>query len=378
MRRRYQKGSLTVARGRWIAQWWENGHRRKQTLGPVSATTKSEAAIRLAAILAPVNRREGYVSQTMRFQTFVETVYLPFYQRKWKGSTYDGNRWRIRFHLVSVLGDRPLTHVQREELQDLLDQKVAAGASHSVVAHLRWDLKQIFDLAVAEGYAVRNPALMLHVGRGAKRADKQIMTLEEVRQCLEALSGTDTLRGRLVVKFALLAGMRPGEILALQWGCLNEGYADVRRRVYRGEIDSPKSVHSRRRVALPDGMSADICLWKAAAIDVSPESWVFPSENPETPIGRDNIWRREIRPHFEQIGMAWATFQVMRRTHSSLMNELNVDPKVVADQLGHTLDVNQNVYTQAGLHRRKAAVDILESALGNSLMEQTEHTAPIH
>ena len=47
------------------------------------------------------------------------------------------------------------------------------------------------------------------------------------------------------------------------------------------------------------------------------------------------------------------------------MNELNVDPKVVADQLGHTLDVNQNVYARAGLHRRKAAVEILEAALGN-------------
>ena len=34
-----------------------------------------------------------------------------------------------------------------------------------------------------------------------------------------------------------------------------------------------------------------------------------------------------------------------------------------ADQLGHTLDVNQNVYTQASVARRKRAVDALESAL---------------
>jgi len=35
----------------------------------------------------------------------------------------------------------------------------------------------------------------------------------------------------------------------------------------------------------------------------------------------------------------------MTRTHSTLINELKVDPKLVADQLGHSLDVNQNVYT---------------------------------
>jgi integrase len=55
----------------------------------------------------------------------------------------------------------------------------------------------------------------------------------------------------------------------------------------------------------------------------------------------------------------------MRRTHSSLLSDLNVHPKVVADQLGHTVDVNQNVYTKTGLGRRKKAVNSLEFALGN-------------
>ena len=44
-------------------------------------------------------------------------------------------------------------------------------------------------------------------------------------------------------------------------------------------------------------------------------------------------------------GIGWVDFQVMRRTHSSLMNDLKVDPKIVADQLGHTLDVSKNIDT---------------------------------
>ena len=53
----------------------------------------------------------------------------------------------------------------------------------------------------------------------------------------------------------------------------------------------------------------------------------------------------------------------MRRTHSSLMRELQRDPKVVADQLGHSVDVDLNAYTQTSLMRRKEAVEALESAL---------------
>ncbi len=70
-----------------------------------------------------------------------------------------------------------------------------------------------------------------------------------------------------------------------------------------------------------------------------------------------------MQPKLDNVGLGWVNFQVMRRTHSSLMRELDVDPKVVADQLGHTLDVNLNVYTETDLNIRKKAVDTLESAL---------------
>jgi integrase len=41
--------------------------------------------------------------------------------------------------------------------------------------------------------------------------------------------------------------------------------------------------------------------------------------------------------------MRWANFLAMRRTHATLMNELGVNGKLVGDQLGHRLDVSQNV-----------------------------------
>ena len=54
----------------------------------------------------------------------------------------------------------------------------------------------------------------------------------------------------------------------------------------------------------------------------------------------------------ERSGLGWANFLVMRRTHATLMKALGVDGKLVADQLGHSLDVNQNVYTQSPVESR--------------------------
>lgn len=54
-----------------------------------------------------------------------------------------------------------------------------------------------------------------------------------------------------------------------------------------------------------------------------------------------------MHPALDKVGLGWASFLVMRRTHATLMKALGVDGKLVADQLGHSLDVNQNVYTHS-------------------------------
>jgi integrase len=65
------------------------------------------------------------------------------------------------------------------------------------------------------------------------------------------------------------------------------------------------------------------------------------------------------------VGLDWVDFHVFRRTHSTLANEMGVEGKLVSDQLGHTLDVNQNTYTLASVERRKVVVDRLEQAIMN-------------
>jgi hypothetical protein len=43
-----------------------------------------------------------------------------------------------------------------------------------------------------------------------------------------------------------------------------------------------------------------------------------------------------------------ATFLVMPHTHATLMNELGVNGKLVANQLEYSLDVTQNLYPVTG------------------------------
>jgi integrase len=355
MRTRHSTGGVRKQRGRWLGLWYEGGRKKSKVLGLVSKMTKGEAREKIARFVAAERARRD-TDRVWILREFVEEVYFPYYSRKWKRSTRDNNVNRIRVHLM-VFEHRELARFRRDELQDLLDQK-AGSLSYSVVDHLRWDLKQIFDMAVAEGLVPRNPATLLFTPKDAIKRERRVMKMKEAQLCFSVLDD----RERLIAKLAVLAGMRPGEIFALRWGHLTATYADIRQRVYKGVLDTPKTDHSLRKAALSKGLLAEIERWRTVSIETSPEAWVFPSEN-MTPLSKDNCWRRWMQPRLKTVGLGWANFLVMRRTHATLMNALGVNGKLVADQLGHSLDVSQNVYTQSPVESRLDAVNQLEESL---------------
>jgi integrase len=354
MRKRHQTGGLKKQRGKWLGQWWVGDKRQSVVLGLIKDMTKGQAREKVARIVAEENaRREG--DRAWKFGEFVEQIYFRYYSRKWKRSTRENNVNRMTFHLVSEFGGRELKSFRRDELQDLLDRK-AVALSFSVVDHLRFDLRQIFEMAEAEGQVDRNPARLLFTPKEAAKPVRRAMTMKEVQTCFSVLDQ----RERLIAKLAVLAGMRPGEIFGLRWPQLTATYADIRQRVYRNVVDTPKTDQSLRKAALSKGLLVEIDAWRSMAVDES--GWVFPSEN-LTPLSKDNCWRRSMHPLLDKVGLGWANFLVMRRTHATLMKALGVDGKLVADQLGHSLDVNQNVYTQSPVESRLDMVNQLEESL---------------
>jgi hypothetical protein len=160
---RHSTGGVRKQRGRWYGLWYEEGKKKSQVIGLVKDLTKSQAREAVQAIVMALRQD---VDPT-RFGPFVEGPYFGFYTRKWKASTCENNQQRIRTHLVTEFKDRDLRSFARDELQDFIDAK-AATLSFSVVDHLRWDLKQIFDMAISEERLVKNPALLLFTPKTAK------------------------------------------------------------------------------------------------------------------------------------------------------------------------------------------------------------------
>jgi len=58
------------------------------------------------------------------------------------------------------------------------------------------------------------------------------------------------------------------------------------------------------------------------------------------------------------------TLQVLRRTHATAARKIGLDPKVIADQLGHGLGVNLDVCTQTEVETKLDAVNAPGSRTG--------------
>jgi integrase len=357
MRPRFQTGSVSRVCGKWTGRYRDiDGIRRSVIL---DARNKTEARAQLAVILEPINaaRMDTAPGPNMPVGKYVEAVYLPFKRREWKRSTDITTTQRLMQHVVNgEFGKTPLKELNRDTLQRFLDTKQLL--SHSTVNHLRWDLRAICRLAQEDGFLTRDQSGSLFTPETEHAAEKRILTREEIVTLIAALP----LRERLFARFALFAGMRPGEIIALRWDSFEAAIARIDHRIYKGAADRPKGKRGRntsRVAALPSALLADLAQWREKSRR-SATSPVFTSANLTTPAQYEKILADHIRPALQEIGLGWVNFQVMRRTWSSLSKAAGADQQAVADQLGHTVKVDLADYSQSPMEDRLAAVEAFE------------------
>ncbi len=363
-RKRYQKGSVGARKhGKtkvWVGQWWDNGHKKSKVLGKCSEVSKGQAEALLVAILQPLNQVAGLrQAPVYTFERYVKSVFLPLCKRKWKPSTWMTTEPVILGHLVPTFGSRLLADITREEMQAFLEAK-ASERSTSLVAHLRWHLSAIFKMALGDGVVQVNPTLGLYIPEGVATPEKRILTEEEILLALDALE----LRERLIFELAVFSGMRPGEILAVRMRNLHRRSIHIEQRVYRGLLGTPKGRKGKRTervIGLSPATVEDLAAWRERYPETSPDAFLFPSENLKKPVSRDNLWRRYMEPKLAEVGLEWATFQVLRRTNASLGEKANVKTKVAADQRGHGIGVSLEVYTVSPVDQKIEAVTKLES-----------------
>jgi len=234
----------------------------------------------------------------------------------------------LRLRVLPEIAGSRLGDVTRLDLQDLVDGWVAAGLSASTVGTTLLPLRAIYRRAASRGEIAINPTsgVELPAVRGGR---DHIAAPSECDRLLAALPARD----RAIWATAMYAGLRRGELLALQVEDVNlaTGVIHVRRGwdQQAGEIET-KTRKDRRvpiAIALRDYLDETL-------MQLRWENGLVFGAGQATPFATTSLASRAATA-WKRAKLTPITLHECRHTYASLMIAAGVNAKALSTYMGH-------------------------------------------
>lgn len=255
-------------------------------------------------------------------------------------------------YLRPRFGKKRLDEIRRDEIKQLILDLTEKGLTRNTVRNAICVFRAMFNYAIEEDVIAINPAARLgRFTRGARRAEKKgiALTTEEAHSFLEAARELCPEYYALFL-VALRAGLRRGELVALQWGDLQMGRDEsdanrffmISHNFVHREHTTTKSKKSRRvdmsrevrRVLAELRDQKLLTAFASGKHDISDE-WVFPGPDGGI-LDPDNLYHRYFLPVLAKAGIRKIRLHDLRHTFGSLLIQAGASVVYVKEQMGHS------------------------------------------
>ena len=305
--------------GRWVAQYEVGGKRRY-----IYGKTRKEVATKLTKAMAERDAGMVFDAGSLRLGDYLDG-WLDSIKDTLRRRTWIRHEEVVRLHLKPSLGIMKLDRVNPLQIQSLYRSKLDSGISPRTVQIIHVTLYKALKQAVKWTLLPRNVADSVDPPKVPKKEIKPLSE-EQVKRLLKAAQG-DKLEALYVL--AITTGKCSGELLGLQWKDvdLSARIVQVRRSVFNGQIEAPKSAKGNRSIKLT-GTSI-----RALREHERTSEWVF-CTNVGTTI---SVHNRSWKPLLLRAELPRSTrFHDLRHTCATLLLTKGVHPKIVQEMLGHS------------------------------------------
>jgi integrase len=250
----------------------------------------------------------------------------------YKPSAVRAYRQALQHRVFPALGAKRLTAISHTMVQDFADQLSAEGLSASSVRNTVLPVRAIFRRAHRRGDVAVNPTLklMLPVVRGERT---RVAAPTEVGPLLDALEAGD----RAIFATALYAGLRLGELQALQWDDLDlaANLIHVRRSWDRqAGFVGPKSRSGNRRVPITATLRRELLNHRLQQ-GHGGRGFVFPNKRGSKPFNPGTLTLHTKK--------AWAAADLTpiglhecRHSYAAYMIAAGINTKALSTYMGHS------------------------------------------
>lgn len=304
-------------------------------------------------------------------------------------NTLHGYRSKAARIKAGPLGNIEATKLSTRDLDRWYDALLAGGMSAATVMHHHRVVRAALNQAKRWKYIPVNPADDVHLDSG-RRTEMQVPSAAQARALILRATGTFSPDLGPILLFAMLTGMRRGELCGIQWSDIDwEGSRlTVRRSVWQIRstwgLKDPKT-HQVRTIALDPVTVALLTDRKTRAeseaatarVPLSADAFVWSTLadglSPRTPNSLTRTFHRLCRTMETEALAAdpprvesWKfRFHDLRHLSATEMVGQGMDPRTVAARLGHANpSVTLAVYAHAVQARDRDAAVGLGRALG--------------
>jgi integrase len=191
--------------------------------------------------------------------------------------------------------------------------------------------------------------------------ENSILEPAEIDQLLKHATGAY----KVAFLTATMTGMRAGELWGLQWGDVdwNSNQIHVRRSLWGGNFQTPKTKTSIRKIDIPSSLSLELKKWKLTC-PINEYDLVFPNTDAE-PSNHHTVIKGHFNPALRRAGLRHVSFHSLRHSNASIRIQAGQNIKYLSTQLGHssiniTMDTYGHLFNNTDFTKQE--VNLLETS----------------
>jgi len=339
--------------GKWFVFISHNGRRKAKCVGDSRAAAMEVKRVLEAKLtLGDAGILDAAAAQMPIFGSYADLWLKNYARLVCKKSTVGGYEGSLNQYLRPKFSSKRLDAIKRNDIKSLISDLIARDLARATVRNAISVLRSIFNHAIEDGLLEANPSANLgRFTRTAKTAKVKgvALTPEEVEKFLET-AGKLCPSYQPLFLLAFRAGLRRGELVAVEWGDIEFGkdesdtnrYILVQHNYVHRQHATTKSRKTRRvdmsqelrRVLIEMRDARLAAIGSAGKSDISSER-VFAS--PEgTILDPDNLYHRYFVPVLKASGIRKIRLHDLRHTFGSLLIQSGASIVYVKDQMGHS------------------------------------------
>lgn len=242
---------------------------------------------------------------------------------------------------IENYGNEFISNIHPKDILRLFKQMELEEYAGKTIANQRIVLNQIFNYAIIQKDITYNPCTAVKIPKNAKKTVRKSASDDDEKKILSSDHPWQ------FPAFALLTGLRKGEILALQWKDIDfenntiHVYKSVEHINNHPHIKPPKTEAGNRIVPL-----LSILAERMLPLRSHPDHYVFSDNGGKTPLYKQR-YNRLYELYSEEVGITCTAHQ-LRHSYATIAVEEDVNPKDLQNALGHAdISTTMNVYAEA-------------------------------